>query len=108
MFAAPAGAVTFGYFKSPSANIVCVHSQAFVLCGIKSGLKPRPPYTPACKASGLDYNADRVSLGATGRAHPIACSGDAGPFVGKATQGCSATARRGAAMVCAAHRRSRG
>jgi hypothetical protein len=79
-----AGALTDGYFKTPSGSIVCVvHSQAFVLCGIKTGLKPRPPYTSACKASGLDYNADRVSLGATGPAHPIACSGDAGPFVGE-------------------------
>lgn len=75
-----------GYFKTPSGNIVCqylVSSTASVSCGIKSGLKPKPPYTSECKAAGLDYNADRIGLGATGQAQPVACSGDAGPFIGE-------------------------
>lgn len=81
--AAPAGGAKSGHFKTPSGNIVCVYSATGVLCGIKSGLKPKPPYTRECRRIGLDHNADRISLGATGRADPIACSGDAGPFVGE-------------------------
>jgi hypothetical protein len=81
--AAPAAPRKSGHFKTPSGNIVCVHSSTDVLCGIKSGLKPKPPYTAECRRIGLDHNADRISLGATGRARPIACSGDAGPFVGE-------------------------
>ena len=83
-----AGALTKGYFKTPSGNIVCYYDstkspqQPYVLCGIRSGLKPKPPYTAECKANRLDYNADRVSLSATGPAHPIACAGDVGPFSG--------------------------
>jgi hypothetical protein len=86
VFVAPAGALTSGYFKTPSGNIVCFYllgSGASVVCGIKSGLRPKPPYTARCKAAGLDYNADRIFLGATGRAQPRPCSGDAGPFVGE-------------------------
>jgi hypothetical protein len=77
-----------GYFKSPSGNIVCAHAKGsagvVVECGIHSGLKPKPPYNASCRASGLDHNADRISLAATGRTpYPRACSGDAGPFVGQ-------------------------
>jgi hypothetical protein len=78
-----------GYFKTPSGNIVCLYlagkgaDTPLVVCGIKSGLRPAPPYTASCKAAGLDYNADRVVLSATGPARPVACSGDAGPFVGQ-------------------------
>jgi hypothetical protein len=82
------GALKSGYFKTPSGNIVCFYSlgsKASVGCGIKSGLKPKPPYTAACKAVRLDYNADRIGLGATGWAQPVACSGDAGPFVGESS-----------------------
>jgi hypothetical protein len=85
---APVGASKSGYFKTPSGNIVCSYflgSKASVACGIKSGLKPKPPYTAACKAARLDYNADRIGLGATGRAQPVACSGDAGPFIGESS-----------------------
>lgn len=81
---APAGASS-GYFKTPSGNIVCFRTQALVICGIKSGLKPKPAYTPECSAAGLDHNADRIGLQATGRAKPAACSGDAGPFIGEST-----------------------
>jgi hypothetical protein len=84
--AAGTGALTTGYFKTPSGNIVCFHSpgpkdlpQAIVVCGIKSGLKPAPPRRP-CKEGG--YAGDRVELFATGRAHVPACAGDPGPFVG--------------------------
>jgi hypothetical protein len=39
-----------------------------------------------CRASGLDHNAHRISLAATGRTpYPRACSGDAGPFIGQST-----------------------
>jgi Family of unknown function (DUF6636) len=72
-------------FKSPKRNIICVYlpagggQQAGVECGIKSGLKPPPPRRgPACKH--LDYVHDRIDLLATGRAHPVACAGDAGAF----------------------------
>jgi hypothetical protein len=86
-------AFTYSYFKTPSGNIVCFSSpnyptgrgeQAMVLCGIHSGLRPKPPYTSGCRALRLDHNADRIGLSATGRARPAACSGDAGPFVGEA------------------------
>ena len=85
--ATPTPAITMGYFKTPSGNIVCYRApgppEAFLVCGVKSGLEPKPPYTAGCKAARLDYNADRIVLRATGRAKPVACSGDAGPFVGE-------------------------
>ena len=87
----PAGQI--GHFKSPSGNIVCEYfldwenrnggRQALIICAIRSGLKPKPPYTPQCAAAGLDHNADRINLLATGRALPVVCSGDAGPFIGE-------------------------
>lgn len=80
------GAVTSGYFKTPSGNIVCFHSpgardlpRGIVVCGIKSGLKPAPPRRP-CENGG--YAGDRVELFATGRAHAPSCAGDPGPFTG--------------------------
>jgi hypothetical protein len=77
----------FGHFKSPSRNIVCVYNTrgapAAIECGIRTGLKPMPPYTAECRRLGLDHNADRIGLTAGGgRPRPRSCSGDAGPFVG--------------------------
>jgi hypothetical protein len=90
---APADKLRMGHFKTPSANIVCVYSvgtgsearNSGVLCGIKTGLKPKPPYTAECKSARLDHNADRIGLPATGRAKAAACSGDAGPFIGESS-----------------------
>jgi hypothetical protein len=75
---------TSGYFKTPSANIVCFYAgaspgPAHVVCGIKSGLKPAPPRLP-CTEGG--YAGDRVDLFATGRTHVPSCAGDPGPFTG--------------------------
>ena len=87
--AAGSSARPSGYFKTPSGNIVCYHApgppRASLVCGIKSGLEPKPPYTTECRSAGLDHNADRIVLGATGRAESVACSGDAGPFIGERT-----------------------
>jgi hypothetical protein len=86
----PARVPKIGHFKTPSGNIVCLHSPgpadrpvARVVCGIKSGLKPKPPYTARCRQLGLDHTADRINLEATGRALPSPCSGDAGPLLGE-------------------------
>jgi hypothetical protein len=86
VFVAPASALTSGYFKTPSGNIVCFHytgandyPQAIVVCGIKSGLKPAPPRR-ACRDG--DYAGDRVELFVEGRAHAPTCAGDPGPFLG--------------------------
>ena len=74
-----------GAFKTPSGNIVCGYGIAppdsSVECGIKSGLKPPPKNT----CTDLDYTDRRVSLTATGRAVPVTCAGDPGPFVVEAT-----------------------
>jgi hypothetical protein len=84
---APAPALTSGYFKTPSGNIVCYHSpgpkdmpRAFIGCGIKSGLKPAPPRRP-CDEGG--YAGDRVSMTATGRVDVPPCAGDPGALVGE-------------------------
>jgi Family of unknown function (DUF6636) len=86
-----AGAFKFGYFKTPSGNIQCDYgyrgaadANAFVRCGIRSGLKPPPPSRgPGCQVP------DRVTTGHTGHARlagPSWCpgedEGDAGPFAG--------------------------
>jgi len=78
-------APTYGAFKTPSRNIVCGWSivgarpaQASIECGIKSGLKPPPPRVH-CLAG--DPNDKRVSLTAAGRAAPVTCAGDPGPFL---------------------------
>ena len=73
----------YGSFKTPSRNIVCgysidVHGIASMECGIKSGLKP-PPHRIHCQAG--DPNDKRLSLRATGRAAPVLCAGDPGPFL---------------------------
>jgi hypothetical protein len=85
------GGFKSGYFQTPSGNIQCVFGyrgaadvHAFVLCGIKSGLKPPPPSRgPRCLVP------NRVVVSHTGRASlagPSACpgepEGDAGPFGG--------------------------
>ena len=82
--AAPAGAATSGYFKTPSGNIVCGYANTSVYCGIRSGLNPPPPSRgPGCSRS------NRVTLAATGRPHTgkSVCPGedeeDAGPFAGE-------------------------
>jgi hypothetical protein len=73
----------YGAFKTPSRNIVCGWSIApsgdgSIQCGVKSGLKPPPPRVH-CTAG--DPNDKRVSLTATGRAVPVTCAGDPGPFL---------------------------
>jgi hypothetical protein len=72
-----------GAFKTPSGNIVCGYSiapsgETSMECGIKSGLKPPPPRV-SCSAG--DPNDKRISLTATGRAFPVTCAGDPGPFL---------------------------
>jgi hypothetical protein len=78
-----ARAADFGYFKTPSGNIVCFHSREGVDCGIKSGLKPKPK-ARSCHGQG-DFATDRISLGRTGRAIGGICAGDVGPFAGLTT-----------------------
>jgi hypothetical protein len=83
----PASAIEAGFFKTPSGNIVCFHSpgpadmpQAFLACGIKSGLEPPPPRRP-CQDG--DYAGDRVTMLATGRVSVPSCAGDPGALVGE-------------------------
>ena len=76
-------AAKYGVFKTPSGNIVCGWSIApsgdvSMECGIKSGLKP-PPRPVHCDAG--DPNDKRLSLRETGRATPVTCAGDPGPFL---------------------------
>ena len=72
-----------GAFKTPSGNIVCGYGfsadgrSASIGCGIKSGLRPAPRNT----CTDLDYSGKSVSLNATGRARPVVCAGDPGPFL---------------------------
>jgi hypothetical protein len=73
----------YGAFKTPSGNIVCGYGvsasgrSASIGCGIKSGLRPAPRNT----CTDLDYSGKAVSLNATGRARPVVCAGDPGPFL---------------------------
>ena len=75
---------TSGFFKTPSGKIFCQWStggspSALLECGVTTGLKPPLPKTGAdCKH--LDYVGNRISLAITGRAQPVPCAGDAGPF----------------------------
>lgn len=76
-----------GFFKTPSANIVCYYSNGpvdlprwFLGCGIKSGLQPPPPRRP-CEEGG--YAGDRVEMNATGTVGVPACAGDPGALVGE-------------------------
>ena len=86
-----AGALKFGYFKTPSGNIQCDYvyrsaadANSGVRCGIRSGLKPPPPSRgPGCQVP------NRVTIGHAGDARlagPSWCpgedEGDAGPFAG--------------------------
>jgi Family of unknown function (DUF6636) len=73
----------YGAFKTPSGNIVCGYSiapdgSASMECGVKTGLKP-PPTPIHCQAG--DPSDKRVSLRTTGRATPVLCAGDPGPFL---------------------------
>lgn len=73
-----------GFFKTPSGKIFCQWStggspSALLECGVTTGLKPPLPKTgPDCEH--LDYVGNRISLSVTGRAQPVPCAGDAGPF----------------------------
>jgi hypothetical protein len=76
----------YGAFRTPSRNIVCGWSiapsgEGSIECGIKTGLKP-PPKPITCQAG--DPNDKRVSLRETGRAAPVLCAGDPGPFLSEA------------------------
>jgi hypothetical protein len=75
--AALAAAPKNGSFKTPSGNIVCGYAGSLIECGIKSGLRPAPKNT----CTDIDYSGKRVSLSATGRARPVVCAGDPGPFL---------------------------
>jgi Family of unknown function (DUF6636) len=71
-----------GYFKTPSGNIICFFStgsDALVVCGIRSGLKPGVP-AHHCRDGGSVH--DRIVLPGSGRASVPRCAGDPGPFVG--------------------------
>jgi len=70
-----------GFFKTPSANIVCFWSTDGLDCTIKSGLKP-PPKKRKCTDFG-DFTTNRLALGKTGKATPVTCSGDVGPVAGE-------------------------
>src|SRR4051794_11290066 len=74
-----------GYFKTPSGNIQCDYGYpgqfTWVRCGIRSGLKPKPPTRgPNCDVP------DRIELRPSGRPTlslttcPGEEEGDAGPF----------------------------
>lgn len=75
---------SFGFFKTPSGKIFCQwvtggSPSASVECGVETGLKPPLPKTgEACKH--LDYVGNRIALAVSGRAQPVPCAGDAGPF----------------------------
>jgi hypothetical protein len=83
-------AATHGYFKTPSANIVCgygsvtgsVTAGPYVGCRIKSRLKPQPPGTPpGCWSTGDFFlrATGRTTMGRT--ICPGDDEGDAGVFV---------------------------
>jgi hypothetical protein len=105
---AAASAPRYGAFKTPSGNIVCGYgyggtiSPAFIECGILSGLKPAPTNT----CTDIDYSGKRVSLTATGRAVPVVCAGDPGPFLSLHTAGVLAYGRswKGAGITCTSGR----
>ena len=73
---------TYGYFNTPSRNIICVYDTGavkFVDCGIRSGLKPavRPEH---CSVGDPIHN--RIDLSPSGRASVPGCASDPGPFLG--------------------------
>ena len=105
--AAPAVPGFSGFFKPPSGNVVCGYGygskipRAFVGCRIKSGLKPRHrgPSGPGASRPTMSFwvrragrRPDERSVRASPRAMPAS-------WPMKAWRGCSATARRGAAVV---------
>lgn len=108
LLAAPATADSkLGAFKTPSRNIVCgygidVHGKASMECGIKSGLRPPPPNT----CHDIDYNDKRLGLRSTGRAYPVMCAGDPGPFLveSKARVLAYGTSWRGGGITCTSRR----
>jgi uncharacterized protein DUF6636 len=77
-------AASSGAFRTPSGNIVCAYSfdssPAYVSCGIKSGLKPRPSRAIERDCRFLGYQGNRIDLQSPGRAQPVPCAGDTGPF----------------------------
>ena len=105
--AAPAIPGFSGFFKLPSGNVVCGYGygskipRAFVGCRIKSGLKPPPPPDRAgCFTTERSLLGPRqvgqLPDGRSARASPRATPG-CSPM--NTLPGCSATARRGAAVV---------
>jgi hypothetical protein len=78
--AAPTGSFKYGFFKTPSGNILCGYAYdknaAHVECVVKSGLKPPPPpRRPACSPTIV------VRLNATGRVQTAGsvCPGEDAP-----------------------------
>src|SRR5436305_14216304 len=80
----PADASGGGFFKTPSDNIVCQYggsgARAFLVCAIKSGLRPPPPRV---HCDGGDPTDHIIALGTTGRATEASCAGDPGPLLGE-------------------------
>ena len=78
--------VSIVYFKTPSNNIVCMFAgglagtKPFVVCAIKSGLKPPPPKVRCREGDPTDQFVD---LEQTGKATEPSCAGDPGPLVGE-------------------------
>jgi hypothetical protein len=101
-------AYRYGAFKTPSGNIVCGYGvatsgrSASIGCGIKSGLKPAPRNT----CVDMDYSGKAVSLNATGRARPVVCAGDPGPFLVEAKARVLGYGRswRGGGITCTSRR----
>ena len=96
-----------GAFKTPSGNIVCgydfsANGSASIGCGIKSGLRPAPRNT----CVDMDYSGKAVSLTATGRARPVVCAGDPGPFLVEAKAHVLRYGKswRGGGITCASRR----
>lgn len=99
-----------GFFATPSGNIDCLYLDgkgvptALLECGIKSGLRPAPPRGADCRV--LDYVGNRVILTVSGRAQPVACAGDAGPFAAPTTPPALAYGTRwhGGGLSCSSQR----
>jgi hypothetical protein len=92
-------------FKTPTHNIVCVHSAAAtspasIECGIRSGLKPAPARVD-CHGQG-DFVKNRIALQASGRVHVVTSAGDPGPFAGAGSAPVLRYGRRwrGAGITC--------
>jgi hypothetical protein len=72
-----AKAQSYGSFKTPTGNIICIMTDTGIECGIKSGLNPSPA-KQACTDGDPVFN--RVDLSNTGVAEPLRCAGDPGAF----------------------------